>query len=58
MMTEKKIPLQVEESEQPKTKEEAEQMHDWHLAQQIEHVIEVTNMELGQEPQSNTNLML
>ena len=27
-------------------------MRDWELAQQIEHLIEVTNMEMDQEPQN------
>lgn len=57
-MIEQTTPIQVEELEQPKTKEEGEQMQDRELAQQIEKLVEVTNMELGQEPRDqDTDLM-
>jgi len=44
--------IQDGEQEQnlPVTEEEGEQMQDRELAQQIEHLIEVTNMEMDQEP--------
>ena len=43
--------IQVEESKQPTVEEEGEQMWDWELAQQIQQLIEVTDMELEQKPQ-------
>ena len=58
-MTEKTTPIQVDESEKLTIEEEGEQMQDWELAQQIEKINEVTNMEVGDEPHNeDTDLML
>ena len=50
-MVEQTVPIQVEESEQLAAEEEGEKMQDRDLAQQIQQLIEVMDMELGQEPQ-------
>ncbi len=47
MITQQTIPIQVEESKQLTTEEEGEQKHDRELTEQIEKLIEVTDMELG-----------
>lgn len=58
MMMEQTTPIQVDESEKPPTKEEGEQMKDWEIYQQIEKMIEVTDMWLEKEPQNeDTDLM-
>lgn len=45
-------------TEQPATEEEGEQLQDQELAQQIEQLIKVTDMELGDEPwNEDTDLM-
>ena len=48
-MIEEIILILVEEPEQPIAEEEDEQMQYWELSQQIEQLIEVTNMELEKE---------
>lgn len=58
-MAQKTVPIQVEQSEQPVVEEGGEHMRDQELAQQIEQLIEVIEMELEQEPKNKDNdLML
>lgn len=57
-MIEKTSSIQVDDSKQPTTEEEGEQMQDREISQQIEKLIEVTDMEMEQEPQNEyTDLM-
>lgn len=51
-MKEETMSIQVDESEQPSAKKEGERMQDQELSQQIEQLIEVTDMELEQEPKN------
>jgi len=50
-MTKKIAPVQVEELEQLSDEEEGEQVKFRELAQQIEQMVEATDMKLEQEPQ-------
>lgn len=43
-MTEKTTPIQVEESKQPTDEKEGDKMQDRELAQQIEQIVEATDM--------------
>lgn len=57
-MIEKTTLIQVEELEQPVEEEQGEQVQVRELAQQNEQMVEVTDMELEQEPQDQeTDLM-
>lgn len=59
MLIEKTMPIQVEESKKMTTEEEGEQIQDNELSEQIDQLIKVKNMELGQDQQGqDTNLML
>ena len=58
MMIEKTMPIQVDELEQPVAEEEGEKMQDQKLSQQVEKLIEATDMELEHEPHNEEiNLM-
>lgn len=58
-LIEQTTPIQVEKSKEPEDEEEGEQVQVQELAQQIEHMVEETGMDLEQEPQDqDTNLML
>ena len=59
-MIEETLPTQVEEQEQnqPVAKEEGEHMKDRELNQQIEHFIEVTDMDMEQEPHNKDVVLM
>ena len=48
-MIEKTTQIQVETTEQPVDDEQGEQVQVWELAQQVEQLVEETNMETKQE---------